>query len=358
MSARAADLLVVGLGPAGSCAAAAAAEEGLKVIALDRRRRAGDPVQCAEFVPAMIGRDVDGIERVSRQRIQTMATFVENEVPDITKCFRGRMIDRRAFDAILAAKAQSAGADCRFGDCVQSFGRDGAAVLSGGTTIRAKVVIGADGPRSRAGRAIGQVNAPLVETRQITVPLLGPYEATDIFLSAEVLGGYAWLFPKGDVANLGLGSEPAWRKNLKPRLEDLHRRLAAEGRVGPEVLGHTGGAIPVGGLLAMTGQLGPVPVLLAGDAAGLANPVTGAGINSAAISGTLAGRAATAWLAGDGQALQDYRDEVAEIFGPSIDRALRRREELLDCYALGGLPSPPALRRGWIAYPQYWAPQD
>jgi geranylgeranyl reductase family protein len=358
MSALTADLLVVGLGPAGSRAAAAAAECGLKVIALDRRRHAGDPVQCAEFVPAMIGQEVDEIDRVSLQSIREMATFVENDDPHLTKCFRGRMIDRRAFDAALVGKAQEAEADCRFGACVQSLRRDGIALLSSGTTIRAKVVIGADGPRSRVGRAIGQVNAPLVETRQITVPLREPSEATDIFLSAELPGGYAWLFPKENVANLGLGVDPAWRKSLKPGLEGLRRRLIAEGRIGPEVLGQTGGAIPVGGLLAMTGQLGAVPVLLAGDAAGLANPVTGAGINSAVISGTLAGRAAAAWLAGDGQALQGYRDEVAEIFGPSIGRALRRREELLDCYALGGPPSPPALRRGWIAYPEYWAPRN
>ena len=105
----------------------------------------------------------------------------------------------------------------------------------------------------------------------------------------------------------------------------------------------------------MTGRLGSVPVLLAGDAAGLANPVTGAGISAAAISGALAGRAAAAWLAGDGQALEDYRGEVEEIFGPSIERARKRRAELLERYAREERPSQPALRRGWIAYPEYWA---
>jgi geranylgeranyl reductase family protein len=357
MSTATTDLLIVGLGPAGSAAAAVAAAQGLTVVAFDRRQQAGDPVQCAEFVPAMIGQDVADIGKVSRQHIQAMATFVECEDPDMTKCFRGQMIDRRAFDASLVVKAQEAGADCRFGACVQSLRRDGVALLSGGETIRAKVVIGADGPRSRVGRAIGQVNAPLVETRQVTVPQREPSKATDIFLSADVPGGYAWLFPKGNVANLGLGVDPAWRKILKPRLTWLHRKLAAEGRVGPEVLGRTGGAIPVGGLSALTGQSGATPILLAGDAAGLANPVTGAGINAAVISGTLAGRAAAAWLDGDGRALQDYRDEVADIFGASIDRALRRRAELLECYADDGRPSPPALRQGWIAYPQYWARQ-
>ena len=355
MSVLTADVLVVGLGPAGSCAAAAAAAQGLRVVALDRRRRVGDPVQCAEFVPAMIGQEVADIARVSRQPIRAMVTFVESEDPDITACFRGRMIDRRAFDAVLAAKAQEAGADCRFGACVNSLRRDGTVRLSDGTTIEARAIIGADGPRSRVGRAIGQVNGALVETRQITVPLRAPHDATDIFLSAEVPGGYAWLFPKGEVANLGLGVDPAWRKALKPRLAALHRRLQDEGRVGPEVLGRTGGAIPVGGILAMTGRLGSVPVLLAGDAAGLANPVTGAGISAAAISGSLAGRAAGAWLTGDGRALEDYRDEVAEIFGPSIERARKRRAELLERYAREERPSPPALRRGWIAYPEYWA---
>ena len=354
MSAVDADLLVVGLGPAGSSAATVAAERGLTVFALDRRERAGDPVQCAEFVPAMVAQDVEDIARVSLQPIRGMATFVENQTPDLTTCFHGKMIDRRAFDAALVAKAQAAGADCRFGTCLQSLRQDGRARLNDGTTIRARIIIGADGPRSRVGRAIGQVNTRLVETRQITVPLLSPHSATDIFLSAAVPGGYAWLFPKGDMANLGLGVDPSWRKALKPQLEELHRRLAAEGRVGAEVLGQTGGAIPVGGILAMIGFLEAIPVLLAGDAAGLTNPVTGAGISAAVISGTLAGRAASLWLDGDEDALQDYRDEVVETFGPSIERALRRRADLLDHYAHDDRPTPAALRQGWIAYPQYW----
>ncbi len=45
------DVLVVGLGPAGSRAAEAAARAGLRVIALEKRGEPGSPVQCAEFVP-------------------------------------------------------------------------------------------------------------------------------------------------------------------------------------------------------------------------------------------------------------------------------------------------------------------
>ena len=45
------DVLVVGLGPAGSSAAGQAAARGLSVLAVDSRKQVGQPVQCAEFVP-------------------------------------------------------------------------------------------------------------------------------------------------------------------------------------------------------------------------------------------------------------------------------------------------------------------
>ena len=53
-SPRPLDVLVVGLGPAGSRAATRAAAAGLEVLAIDRKHEAGRPVQCAEFVPALM----------------------------------------------------------------------------------------------------------------------------------------------------------------------------------------------------------------------------------------------------------------------------------------------------------------
>ncbi len=352
------DLLVVGLGPAGSRAARAAAEGGLSVIAIDRRRRPGFPVQCAEFIPALMEQEIAGLEGVTRQFIDTMATFVENEAPDLRENFRGRMVDRGEFDRLLVKMAHEAGADCRFGLQLNDLAADGIASLSDGTRISARAIVGADGPRSAIGRAVGQVNDEIVETRQVSVALLKPYEATDIFLSAKIVGGYAWLFPRGGIANVGLGVVPGERHRLKPLLKDLHAMLIAEGRVGRGVMGHTGGAIPVGGMLNPIGALGDVPVLLAGDAGGLANPVSGAGINSAVLSGSLAGEAAAAWLGGDGDALANYVDELEALFGASIGRALRRRRAIMREYEKGFGPLPAALRAGWIAYPEYWADEE
>lgn len=348
------DVLVIGLGPAGASAAAAAASCGARVIAIDRKRVAGAPVQCAEFVPALIGQQVPDLDQHRQQRIRAMTTFVEDEPPHLKEQFSGVMIDRRAFDATLVARAEQAGAQTWFGLSLRGIGVDGTARFSDGSRLSARVIIGADGPRSAVGAAVGIENTVLAETRQMTVPLLVPFEETDIFLSHKLPGGYAWLFPKGDVANLGLGGDPRWRAHFKPLLDDLHAQLAAQGRVGRDVLGHTGGAIPSGGMLEPVAEIGPVHVLLAGDAAGLTNPITGAGILPAVISGEMAGEAAAALATGNADAAAAYREDLADMFEVSLARAVARRERLMQVHA-AQKPGPSDLRRAWIAFPEYWA---
>ena len=347
------DVLVLGLGPAGACAAAQAARQGCTVIGIDRKQVAGRPVQCAEFVPAMIGMDVAELQSSVRQRIVSMTTFVEQDAPDIRENFPGHMLDRAAFDAHLVGQAVASGAQCTLGVSARRITAEGVVILSDGRSIMPRVIIGADGPRSLAGRAIGQINTAMVETRQITVPLHHAQEATDIFLSADIPGGYGWLFPKGDVANLGAGVDPACKHQLKAIVQRLHETLMVRDQVGACILGMTGGLIPVGGLLQPWGRIAHVLVLLAGDAAGLTNPVTGAGISAAVHSGRLAGLVAASATGGDLSAPEDYAEGYAEelndIFGAALARARQRRVALA-----ARQPDKEDLRRSWIAYPQYW----
>jgi geranylgeranyl reductase family protein len=340
------DVLVIGLGPAGACAAAAAARAGARVVAIDRRTRAGEPVQCAELVPAPLAGEV-ALDAVAQQPIRRMLTMLDGAAHE-TVPFAGWMIDRARFDAALVAVARDAGACVRFGTAVRAIARDGRVTLASGESIAVHVIVGADGPRSLVGRAIGAANPALVETRQITVPLRRAHDGTDVFLDAALPGGYAWLFPRGRVANLGVGAIPAARRQLKPILARLHARLVAAGRVGDTILATTGGAIPVGGPVGPIGRLGATAVLLAGDAAGLANPVTGAGIAAAVMSGRLAGAAAASG------AIAGYAEALADLFGGALTRALERRHALLRRTA-DGVPDAAALRRAWIAYPEYWA---
>jgi len=349
------DVLVVGLGPAGSRAAATAAAAGLSVVALERRESAGTPVQCAEFVPALIEHDVPFVRSVTAQKIARMLTFSGDEAPEVTDHFHGLMIDRSAFDRALAQQAARNGAECRYGETVWSIRADGIVQTSAGASLKPRVLIGADGPRSRVGHAISQINRDLVDTRQVSVPLILPHDATDIFLSPDYRGGYGWLFPKGAVANVGLGVAFESRSLLKPMLTALCRRLADQRRIGTRAFALTGGAIPVGGRLRAAGYLGRTAVLLAGDAAGLTNPVTGAGIASAVQSGALAGRAAADFLGDCARAVDSYEEELGDIFDAALNRALRRRREVLAHYQDGGRPSARILSDGWIASPQYWA---
>jgi geranylgeranyl reductase family protein len=352
MSGFDADLLVVGLGPAGASAAAAAAAAGARVIALDARRAPGWPVQCAEFVPAALLQELPWLDEVSVQPIARMRSFVGGAAPEITPHFPGLMIDRAAFDRRLAEAAVDAGARLLTRKRVVAIlPAEAGIVTADGAIYRARAIIGADGPRSLVGAATGRINRALVETRQLSIPLRQRHDATDIFLSAEYPGGYGWLFPKGGMANLGLGLAAGARGRLKPLLSALHARLAAEGMVERAALGLTGGAIPVGGRLPAVAFAGAVPLILAGDAAGLANPVTGAGIASAVQSGRLAGAAAAAWLAGDAAALDDLAEETAALFDASLTRAVQRRAAL----AATPHPGPAALRQGWIAFPAYWS---
>ena len=348
------DVLVVGLGPAGAAAACEAASRGLNVLAVERNAEPGLPVQCAEFVPMMIGMTTPDMGDSRIQAIGEMHTFVAGDAPHATPDFRGHMLDRARFDRHLIDKAIKTGAECRFATPLRGLAPDGTATIGDGETVTAPVVIGADGPRSRVGEAIGAVNTELVETRQITVDLPDPHAATDIFLNADIVGGYAWLFPRGNVCNLGLGVVAEHKARLKPLLDALHAQLVAEGRVGRTIHRHTGGLIPVGGIVGPTGMLGERAVLLAGDAAGLTNPVTGAGIPSAVLSGTMAGASAADFIGGDADAPADYAEELDDTFGPSLALALRRRREILDTYRQGRLPDNGAMRNAWIAFPQYW----
>jgi len=349
MNAPYVDVLVMGLGPAGASAAALAARQGCEVVAIDRKQVAGIPVQCAEFVPATIGMDVPDLATSVRQRIASMNTFVEQDAPDVRENFPGHMLDRAAFDAALVAQAIRSGARCILGMTARNISPDGTVGLADGRSVAPKVIVGADGPRSLAGRAIGRINTALVETRQITVPLKRPHAATDIFLSADIPGGYGWLFPKGNVANLGAGVDPIHKRRLKAIVTRLHERLMDRDQVGARVLGVTGGLIPVGGMITPWGMLAHTLVLLAGDAAGLTNPMTGAGISAAVHSGRLAGAAAAATVAGKVAAHRDYEEELNEVFGAALARAKRRRDALAAVR-----PDRSELRRSWIAYPEYW----
>lgn len=350
------DVLVIGLGPGGASAALTAARAGGRVLGVDRNQRIGEPVQCAEFVPRPMGgyaRD----EGVLRQTIDGMKTVLPSGTVEHS-AFPGLMIDRAAFDRAIAERAADAGATLETGTRLVALDRaERTATLRGSdgeeTTVRFGAIIGADGPRSPSAALAGLPELRTVQTRQYTVPLLKPYTDTDVWLSDDFPGGYAWLFPRGDMANLGLGIDKRVDRDLKAPLDGLHAQLVEQGLVGETILGRTGGAIPVGGLRERLYVDGPL--LLVGDAAGLTHPITGAGISAAVVSGELAGRAAMGWLQGDPEALDDFEEDVRDQFEASVQRGVQRRLELDRLWRTPAAHDDAAMRRGWIAFNDYFA---
>lgn len=347
------DVLVIGLGPGGSAAAFAAAAAGARVIAVERRREIGVPVQCAEFVPLPMGKHALA-SGVFRQHIDGMTTILPSG-EKVVSDFPGIMIDRAGFDQALARQAADAGATELLETSLVSVDpeRSIAVVRKGEarTEIRFRALVAADGPHSHVAQSLGLARLETVDTRQYTVPLLSRHAHTDIFLSADYPGGYAWLFPKGGAANLGLGLDTRLAPDLKAPLDALHRELAGQGLVGTDVLGRTGGAIPVGGLRE---RLVVGNALFVGDAAGLTHPITGAGIAAAVISGEAAGASIARLLGGEPGALADYEEDVRDQFQTTLDRAVARRRWLLQHWTHAAARGDGLHRRGWIAFPEYF----
>ncbi len=354
MNASAFDVLVVGLGPGGTSAALSAAQAGLSVLAIDKRRTVGEPVQCAEFVPLTMGRYA---KPALVQRISGMRSVLPSGACEHSD-FPGLMVDRAAFDQALASEASKAGALLRIQTALKAVEPDEHMVTlrsPEGDVERARynILIAADGPHSAVARAVGLAPLKTVETRQYQMPLCRPYADTDIWLSDEFPGGYGWLFPRGSVANVGLGADRHLAEDLKAPLERLCAMLAQEGVVGTEILGRTGGSIPVGGLRT---PLVHEDILFVGDAAGLTHPITGAGIASAVVSGERAGLAAVAFMGGDAGALDEYAEDMQDEFADSLARAVARRQWLMERWHTPAAHLDATHKRGWIAFREYFAP--
>jgi geranylgeranyl reductase family protein len=346
-------VLVIGLGPAGGTAACVAARAGLAVIAVDRKAEIGLPVQCAEFIPAPLGCHAQA-PGVLRQRIDAMHSRLPSGAMSQT-AFTGLMVDRAAFDAALAGRAADAGARLSSGTALDALLPQGRARLrrdDEAFEVTYRLLIAADGPASRVARCLGLPALKTVHTRQHTVPLLRPAVHTDIWLSPDYPGGYAWLFPKGDRANLGLGLDRRFAGDMKGPLDRLHAQLTAQGIVGRDILQRTGGLIPVGGLRE---RLVHGETLFVGDAAGLTHPITGAGIAAAVLSGERAGQACADFLGGASGALAEFEEDLRDQFGESIARALRAREEMEQLWLTPAAHGDPMHRRGWIAFDEYYA---
>jgi geranylgeranyl reductase family protein len=341
------DVIVCGAGPAGSMAAATAAQAGLKVALIEKQL-------LPRHKPCG-----GGMPMVMQQHLWDMVpeAFVESDVrfmrhtwnfdqdvylgainpPGVSHPLSLWMVQRSIFDQALAQRAVRAGAELRDGLAVRSLdiASDGItvqaqSVKSGATwSGKARYVIGADGANGVVAKA-----TQLRRKRSIAIGLevelphqwgTGHESLRPDIVHLEygaIKRGYGWIFPKGDHLNIGAGLFPIAQADMRrdrTARESLQAAVFAYmDKLGlaydRENLQFYGHPLPVwGGKEALhEGR-----ILLVGDAAGLINPLFGDGILHAVKSGKIAAEAIAE------SAADQYTQRIHSHIGDDFDAALR-----------------------------------
>lgn len=344
------DILVVGAGPAGSSAALEASKTGLRVLMVERKKTIGQPVQCAELIPNNLLKDAEIIPRSIVQEIKTSKTFFPSGewFEHGSSTF---MMDRGVFDKDLAVQAAKEGTQILIR--TQCIRKEGEKVIlkKGGRELEVvpKVIIGADGPVSTVGTWIMSVNREFYTTLQYEVPLAATSQCAEFYFDHRFFGGYGWLFPKGKTANVGLAikhrkTEPS---SIHELLDGFIQKLCCAKKIEANPVSLTGGLIPVGGPLTTVRD----NIVLAGDAAGQAHPITGGGIGQAYACGKFAGEAASeAIKEEDLRLLQKYELKWRYVLGKELKRACAKREFLETHWD----ELDTIIKRCWVMFNEYY----
>ena len=205
--------------------------------------------------------------------------------------------DRLLFNHLLNNHPVSLHMDCRVNSLV--VGDTAVTLHTSSGSVSASLVVGADGANSVAARFLPASKTPQPEKAfairgyyQFNDPVRAATDTPVVVFDKSLLPGYLWIFPLNDGwANIGLGIDSHHMAknnvNLKAMLNKVLPRVVESLPYGqlsnqPTIRGHF---IPLG---RAGNPISGNRILLAGDAASLAHPLTGEGIGNAIRSGRLA----------------------------------------------------------------------
>ena len=312
------DAIVVGGGPAGASSAFALSRAGARVLVLDRAHfpRAKP---CAEYLSPQASRllsDMGALDAVEGAGAAHLAGMIVRAPSGASlrgdfvaahgySAFRNRglALRRTALDPILLECARGAGAEVREGVRVANLARDASGRVTGvqilgaqGVTesIRAPLVVGADGLRSVIARRLALARTSRIWPRRIA--LVAHYE------NFGDVGDWGEMHVERDVGYVGLAAVEDGLTNVAMVVPASFGREISRDRTAffeqwlrnrPQLAGRVAGARRVTAVLA-TGPFASharrawAPgVALVGDAADFFDPFTGEGIYSALRGGEL-----------------------------------------------------------------------
>lgn len=282
--------IIIGAGPAGLMAG-----KDLKdSLILDKKKEIGEPVQCGEGL-SQKSLEKQGIEPNSSWICCNIhaAVRVMPNAKSFGKRYQeplGYIIDRVTFEKFLAKECQAEiKLNCRVVDIkkLNGFWQIG---VENGQTFKSKYLIGADGATSIVRKKVFPENeaktefVPAIEYLVETEKEMDTEKMEMHFDNEKYPSGYAWIFPKSkNTANIGLCA-----KNVRvPEVFEEFLRNTVEKIYGScKLLKNKSGIIP----LSQKGfSFFKDNAFLAGDAAGLADPLFKGGISQAMQSGRIAG---------------------------------------------------------------------
>ncbi len=309
------DAIVVGAGPSGSTAAYRLAALGKEVLLLDRASfprdkpcGGGVTERAARLLPFSIEPVVEDVATKVDLRLGYGRTIERGDgVPLVY------LTQRRRLDHFLAERAAEAGADFRDATRVTAVetGEEGITVDTEHERFQASVLVGADGVNGLTARALG-----LGGNRHVGVALEGnlsyskagrdTYRGKVVLEFGVVAGGYAWVFPKAEHMNFGVGG---WGSEGPALRRHLERLCAAHGVSAKDLEDVRGYRLP---LRSPSSTLARGRALVIGDAAGLIDPVSGDGMFEGFLSSLYASEAVLDLLDGRASSVDAYGPRLAQ----------------------------------------------
>lgn len=280
-----AEVIVIGAGPAGSAVAAMLGDAGVHTVLCDRSAFPRDKVCGEGLMPA-------GVQVLESLDIQT-SRFpslggVTYRVPgagaaagDFAPGRTGRAVRRVALDSVLAERAAaSANVDARFGcpvDGVDLRG-DGIRVHTPAGVMSARMLVGADGLRSRVARWMGWSRPPRGRRYALAGHVHAPAHSLDRVVVTVLDGREVYAAPTGPdellLAVLG-GKGRVRRGSYAAAVQAAH----------PDVHAPAGLALRgAGPFWTRPSKVADRGVFLLGDAAGFLDPLTGDGMSDGLVA--------------------------------------------------------------------------
>ena len=301
------DTIVIGGGPAGSTVARYAAQEGVNVLVIDSREVIGSPLQCGELVPTneQLKKlcpnvpEINDLFKLSENAVSRRTTKMGLVTPSGKKLvypFRGKILERPIHDQELVNLAKEAGAEYMTKSKVVDI-IDDTVYLANGDEHRGKIIVGCGGPHDPLRAKHWNEKSLNIFVKFMLIE--GDFEdQVDLYFGSTAPGGYAWVIPKKNGANVGIGIQKKYAKNvnLKTKADEFFSKFKGK------VTYKGSGALPMSGSIS---QFVKGNYMLAGDSAGMVLPSNGAGITTAMIGGRVAGQAIANHI-NNGDSLSEY----------------------------------------------------